>query len=284
MWGIGATLGPYVMGYALTGEGGWHTGYRLVGAMQIVLTAILFFSLPLWKGRRGQNGAAAADAGAERENAGEEKALPQEGGRVLSLREIFGIPGAREVMLCFFCYCALEQTVGLWAGSYLNLHTGFSAEEAAGYASMFFIGITVGRGLSGFLTIKFNDTQMIRLGQMIIGAGVIVLLFFGGRPLALAGFILIGLGCAPVYPCIIHSTPEHFGAERSQAVIGVQMASAYVGTCLMPPVFGLLASRISVSLLPVYLLAILVLMFFMHERLVRKTGSQAAAVLSDDQK
>ena len=258
MWGVGATLGPYIMSYALTGEGGWNGGYRLVGAMQIILTAILFFSLPLWKNRQAS---------------AEEKGTAQEAGRPLSLREIFGISGAREVMICFFCYCALEQTVGLWAGSYLNLYTGLSAEQAAGFASMFFMGITIGRFLSGFLTMRLDDERMIRMGQIIIGVGVIVLFIWGKHMPALLGFILIGLGCAPIYPCIIHSTPAHFGAERSQAFIGVQMASAYVGTCLMPPVFGLIASRISVSLLPFYLLVILVLMVFMHEKLIRKTAS-----------
>ena len=145
------------------------------------------------------------------------------------------------------------------------------AEEAAGFASMFFIGITIGRGLSGFLTMKFNDSQMIRMGQAIIALGIAILFIPGAQALTLAGFILIGLGCAPVYPCIIHSTPDHFGAERSQAMIGVQMASAYVGTCLMPPFFGVLANRIDVALLPFFLAAILVLMIAMHEGLIRKT-------------
>ena len=175
-------------------------------------------------------------------------------------------------MLCFFCYCALEQTAGLWASSYLTLYKGVPAETAAGYASMFYIGITIGRALSGFITMKLNDVQMIRLGQGIIGLGVLVLLLPLGESVSLAGLILIGLGCAPIYPCIIHSTPTHFGADKSQALIGVQMACAYVGTCLMPPIFGLIANHISVALLPVFLLVILVLMVVMHEGLTRKTA------------
>ena len=173
-------------------------------------------------------------------------------------------------MISFFCYCALEQTTGLWASSYLVLHRELSAETAAGYASLFFIGITVGRAVSGFLTMKWNDTQMIRLGQGIILSGI-VLLFLPFRSVsAFWGLILVGLGCAPVYPSIIHSTPEHFGTDRSQAMIGVQMASAYVGICIMPPIFGFIANHISVSLLPVYLLAILVLLFVMHEKMLSK--------------
>lgn len=145
-----------------------------------------------------------------------------------------------------------------------------SADAAAGYASMFFTGITVGRALSGFLTVKLNDTWMIRLGQMVALVGIAAMFLPFGKESSLVGLVLIGLGCAPIYPSIIHSTPEHFGADRSQAMIGVQMASAYVGTCLMPPVFGLIANHISASLLPVYLLAILALMVLMHERMLPK--------------
>ena len=137
---------------------------------------------------------------------------------------------------------------------------------------MFFIGITAGRAVSGFITMKLNDVQMIRLGQGIIFAGILVMLLPGPDMAALAGLILIGLGCAPVYPCIIHSTPEHFGADRSQAIIGVQMASAYVGTCLMPPLFGLIANHISITLFPVYMMALLLLMAVMHELLTKKTA------------
>lgn len=192
----------------------------------------------------------------------------------MSLRQITAIPGARAVMLTFFCYCALEQTVGLWASSYLALHKGVPAETAAGFASLFYIGITAGRALNGFLTLRFRDAVLIRLGQGIIAAGLAAFLLPLGEYAALAGLILIGLGCAPIYPSIIHSTPGHFGAERSQAIIGVQMASAYVGTCLMPPLFGLIANHITAALFPLYLLAILLLMVFMHEALLRHSGNR----------
>jgi fucose permease len=172
-------------------------------------------------------------------------------------------------MIAFFCYCALEQTTGLWASSYLVLKEGLTVEVAAKYASLFYIGITIGRAISGFLTIKLNDTKMVRLGQLIITIGVVIMLFPLGRVTAMAGLILIGLGCAPIYPCIIHSTPALFGADKSQAIIGVQMASAYVGTCLMPPLFGLIANYISVVLLPIYLLVILILLIVMHKKLIR---------------
>ena len=175
-------------------------------------------------------------------------------------------------MITFFCYCAVEQTAILWASSYLVLRHSLSAEAAAGYASLFFVGITVGRALGGFLTFRLSDTQMIRFGQGIILLGILCLFLPFGTGSALPGLVLIGLGCAPVYPSIIHATPDHFGRARAQSMIGVQMASAYVGTCLMPPVFGLIAGHISAALLPAYLLLLLILMFWMHERMLRQIG------------
>ncbi len=271
MWGIGAATGPYIMGFALTRGMGWSMGYRIIAVLQVFLTAILFLSLPLWE-KPESAGAGSGGTGA----AGSNKEWAGEAGRPLSFREIIVIPGSKEVMAAFFFYCALEQTAGLWAGSYMNLSRGIPAETAAGYASMFYIGITAGRAISGFITMKLNDLQMVRLGQALTGIGILILLLppggsAAGRFTAVAGFLAVGLGCAPIYPCIIHSTPAHFGADRSQAIIGVQMAAAYVGTCVMPPVFGLIADHLSVGLLPVYFLVILGLMIYMHEQLNRKT-------------
>lgn len=254
MWGVGASLGPYVMAYAMTSGQGWNSGYRYIGILKIVLTAVLIFSLPLWENR----------ANKENKSGSDEKV------KALTLKEILQISGAKEVMITFFCYCALEQTTGLWASSYLTLYKGVSTEKAAGFASIFFIGITIGRALSGFVTMKLNDAQMVRLGQGMAAIGVLILLLPLGEYASLAGLIMIGFGCAPIYPCIIHSTPEYFGADKSQAIIGVQMASAYVGTLLMPPFFGLIAQNINVSLYPVYLCIVLILMVIMHEALLRK--------------
>ena len=254
MWGVGTTVGPYVMEYALTGGQGWNAGYRYIAILQFAITLVVFLSLPLWKKRAAQT--RAADAAADV-------------GRALSPKEIARIPGAKDVMAAFFCYCAVEQTTMLWASSYLALGRGVGAEAAAGYASLFFIGITVGRALNGFLTMRFSDAQMIRAGQALVALGALLLLLPLGTGAALVGLVAIGLGCAPIYPCIIHSTPERFGADRSQALIGVQMASAYVGTLLMPPLFGLIADHISIGLFPVFLLVALAVMALMHERLVR---------------
>ncbi|MDU5819721.1 MAG: MFS transporter, partial [Clostridium butyricum] len=240
MWGVGASLGPYIMGYAMTGGQGWNSGYGYIAVLQIVLTIILIFSLPLWKNR------------AEEKNADDVNA------KTLTLKEIIKISGAKEIMITFFCYCALEQTTGLWASSYLTLHKGISADKAASFASMFFIGITIGRAFSGFITMKLSDSKMIRLGQGVAAIGIITLMLPFGEYISLIGLIMIGLGCAPIYPCIIHSTPEYFGADKSQAIIGVQMASAYIGTLLMPPIFGLIAEYINVSLYPVYLFIVMI--------------------------
>lgn len=256
MWGIGASLGPSIMGFALSHGQTWNMGYRYIAILQIVLTSILFISLPLWKKN---NPAVSTDA----EPASSDN-------HVLTLREIIRLSGVKEIMIAFFCYSAIEQTTGQWGSSYLVLHKGLSEETAATFAGLFYIGITIGRALSGFITMKLNDTQMIRLGEVIILLGCIALVLPLGSVVSLGGFILIGLGCAPIYPSIIHSTPANFGADKSQAVIGVQMAAAYVGTTVMPPLFGIIANNISIALLPLYVLAALLLMFAMYERVVRK--------------
>ena len=256
MWGVGAASGPYIMGAVITGGGTWNGGYRCIAIIQIVLTAVLLCSLPLWKGRPQVQDASGSAVEA----------------KTLSVKEVLQLRGVKNVLICFFCYCALEQTTGLWASSYLTLYKGVPAEMAASFASMFFIGITAGRALNGFLAMKLNDVQMVRMGQGLIACGIIVMLLPLGAAVSLAGFVLIGLGCAPVYPCLIHATPAHFGADKSQAVIGIQMACAYVGTSLMPPLFGLIAAHITVSLLPAYLLALMALMILMHERLLHRTA------------
>lgn len=263
-WGVGATLGPYIMGAVLTRGGIWNSGYRIISVMQIVLTAILILSLPLWKKNEeispeGNSSTKSSEAKSER--------------KPLSLKEIFRIPGAKEIFICFFCYSAVEQTSGLWAASFLTICRNVQPETAATFASLFYFGIMVGRAASGFITFKLNDTQMIRLGLAIILLGVICVALPFEKIFSLAGLVLIGLGCAPIYPSIIHSTPAHFGAEKSQAIIGVQMASAYIGTSFMPPLFGLIANHISIALFPAFLGLALILMATMHHILEIKTKS-----------
>ena len=258
MWGIGASTGPYIMNMILTQGGTWHQGYQTISLIQLILTAVVMLSLPLWKKQR-----LVLDANTKNSNS------PS---HALSLREIFALRGAKEVMITFFAYCALEQTAGLWASSYLSNFRGIDPVTAAGYASLFYLGITGGRAISGFITFLLNDSQMIRLGQGIAALGLLLLLFAPIDALSLAGLVIIGLGCAPIYPSIIHSTPAHCVTDKSQAVIGVQMASAYLGNVFMPPLFGLIARYTSIALYPVYLILLLILMIIMHERLCKRTA------------
>lgn len=262
MWGVGASVGPYIMNTALTHGYTWNTGYRWISMIQIILAIVLFLSLPLWK----------RNADSDNETTEETHISAQP----LSLKAILSLPGAKAVMLCFFCYCALEQTVGLWASSYLVSGKGVDEVTAAGFASLFFLGVTVGRAVSGFITFQLNDAQMIRLGESIIILGILCIILPFGTAASYIGLIIIGVGCAPIYPSIIHSTPQHFGTDKSQAVIGVQMASAYVGTSFMPPVFGWIANHITIHLFPFYLLFLLIVMLTMHEILCRKTSNTSA--------
>ncbi len=254
MWGVGASLGPYIMGLTLAQGKVWNNGYRTLSLLQFSLTVILFFSLPLW-GKKKEK----MEMTAENKTQTEAKKL--------GIFDVLRFAGAKEAMLCFFCYCALEQTTGLWASSFLVLERGIPEITAAKFASLFFIGITLGRAISGFITFRLNDVQMVRLGEVIILGGVVLMLLPFGNTLALFGFIMVGLGCAPIYPSMIHATPEHFGEEHSQAVIGIQMASAYVGTSVMPPLFGFLSRWAGTGILPIYLGVILFMMAWMHSRI-----------------
>ena len=267
MWGLGAAVSPYIMSYALTGGSGWQQGYLIVAIIQIILSFALFVSLPLWK--KCANKAAKTAEGVE-EPASCSAPLKEQK-KALSFKEIFKIKGAVACFICFFCYCALEQTTMLWASSFMISHNKISPEEAAKFASLFFIGITAGRGINGFLTLKFSDKVLIRSGQALILCGIILVFIPNVKILTVIGLIIVGLGCAPVYPCIIHMTPSLFGEDKSQAMIGVQMASAYIGSCLAPPLFGLIANHISAELLPLYLIIFLALMVAMHEVVVKST-------------
>lgn len=255
MWGVGASLGPVIMGQALAGSG-WQGGYRIIGILQVVLTVVLLFSLPLWK--------------LPQDPMGGEPFTPQH----RSFPELLKITGVPEVLVCFLCYCALESTAGMWASSYCTLVRGLDAQTAASWASLFYLGITAGRFVSGFLTMKMSDRNMIRLGQVLIALGILLVLLPAGNNVLFVGLILIGLGCAPVYPCIIHETPVNFGRELSMSMTGLQMAFAYVGSCLAPPLFGLLAQNVTPRLYPWYLAVGLVVMVIMSESLHAKKAAE----------
>ncbi|HOD92275.1 MAG TPA: MFS transporter [Clostridia bacterium] len=252
-WGVGAAVSPYIMGYSLTGGLGWNSGYRIVSVIQICLTVILFISLPIWK-----------------KNNISKTSVPFESAD-LSISQAVKIKGVKYMLFTFFCYCALESTAGLWASSYLVEFRGIDKETAAQFASLFYIGITFGRFISGFVSERIGDRRLIRSGILVISAGIIMVgIPLGNNILALIGLIIIGLGCAPVYPSIIHSTPYNFGKENSQSIIGIQMASAYVGSTFMPPLFGLIAQHINIGLYPLFLCIFAITMLVMSELLQRK--------------
>jgi len=254
MWGLGASIGPAIMSFALTGGTGWKSGYLYISIIQFVISFVVLISLPLWKNR--------VDVSSDD---GEAKTR-----KPISLKDIFSIKGAKPIMVTFFCYCALEVVMTLWVSTYLNLDRGIKAEIAAAWGSLYLIGITVGRAVNGFISMKLSDTTLIRIGQGITLISVIMIILPVSDTLSLIGLVVAGIGCAPIYPCIIHSTPARFGSDKSQAIIGVQMASAYTGTCLMPPLFGLIAEHISISLFPIFVGIILILMIVMHEYLCYK--------------
>ena len=266
MWGLGASVGPYIMGFVLQRGEPWNRGYLIVSIIQFILAIILFCSLSLWKKNPEElteNAASTAKQEAPKQEAPKQRAL--------SLKEVFAIPGAKESLASFYGYCALEQTVGLWAGSFMVLALGMEEKLAASYVALFYFGITFGRFLSGFFTMKWKDEQMVLGGSAIVFFGIFLLFTPSSKALVLPALILIGLGCAPVYPSVIHSTPYNFGVEHSSALIGAQMAAAYVGTLIMPPLFGVLGRSFSMKLFPYYSMFLLLFMVFTYRRMLQVT-------------
>lgn len=252
-WGVGTIVSPFIMSYALT-YSVWNTGYRIVGFLQLGIALLLLFTLPVWKVNK--------DASAYQ-------------GKSIGLIKALKIKGVPFLLVGFFAYCAAEATTMNWASTYFSTVKNMPAEQAARLASLFYIGITVGRFLCGFITDKLGDKKMIELGTGVLLCGV-VLLFIPTDYIIVSqiGFIIIGLGCAPIYPCIIHSTPSNFGEENSGAIIGIQMASAYVGSTFIPPLFGLLGGILGYKIMPIYILAFFVLMIVMVEMTFKITGKK----------
>lgn len=273
MWGLGASLGPYIMGFVLQRGEHWSRGYFVISLIQISLTIALFCSLPLWrKHAEDESSAQAPNSTAEASAPAPNPTASHISKKPLSLKEIFRIPGSKESMASFYGYCALEQTVGLWAGSFMVLSLGMEEKLAASFVALFYFGISFGRFLSGFFTMKWRDEQMVLGGSAIVFLGICLLFTPWSKAMVLPALILIGLGCAPVYPSVIHSTPYNFGAEHSSALIGVQMAAAYVGTLLMPPLFGIFGRAFGMGLFPYYSLLLLLFMIYMYRKMLQVTG------------
>lgn len=248
-WGIGATGGPYIMGLCLSRGMGWQAGYRTISFLQMALTLILLLSLPLWKKQ-------------ELPISGGETVRPQtpQWGKLLKR------PGVKAALTAFFFYSALELTTGLWGSSYMVAVRGISAETAAKWISLFYLGITAGRFFSGFLTLRFSDDTMVRLGEGTAIVGILLILLPLHNLFLCLGLILTGLGCAPIYPSLLHATPQRFGATLSQSLMGTQMAISYLGSTTMPPVSGFLSEKISMGLYPVLLLVFALMLTILTEK------------------
>ena len=248
-WGIGATGGPYIMGLCLSRGMGWQAGYRTISFLQMALTLILLLSLPLWK----------------------KQELPLSGGETVRPQtpkwgKLLKRPGVKAALTAFFFYSALELTTGLWGSSYMVAVRGISAETAAKWISLFYLGITAGRFFSGFLTLQFSDDAMVRLGECTAIVGILLILLPLHNLFLCLGLILTGLGCAPIYPSLLHATPRRFGKSLSQSLMGTQMAISYLGSTTMPPVSGFLSEKISMGLYPVLLLVFALSMTILTEK------------------
>ncbi len=256
MWGIGASGGPMIMAACINGWS-WGAGFLALGAVQAAIAVVLTLSLPLWRERRVLHHA--------------EERRPARRSR----RELLRMRGVLAVLVCFFCYNALETTCGTWAATYCVQARGIDAATAASWASLFYVGITLGRAVSGFVTMRVGDRDMIRLGQVLAAVGVVLVLLPAGNAALLPGLVLIGLGCAPIYPAVIHATPARFGEDVALELTGMQMAFAYIGPLALSPFFGVLAQYVGAWLYPFYLGILLVIMVVAAERVNRALKAHA---------
>ncbi len=253
-WGVGTIISPYIMSYSIINHN-WTDGYRIVAILQLIIGFILVITIPFWKINKA-------------------KETESNKSEILGIKKVLKIKGVPSLLTGFFAYCSAEATAMLWASSFMEEVRGASKEEAAALGALFFIGITVGRFLSGFVVDRLGDSKMMKIGTVIIFSGIIAV-SIPLKAMAIVGFIIIGLGCAPIYPCIIHSTPHNFGVKNSQSVIGIQMASAYIGMTFAPPVMGIIARHLSLKLMPIYLVVFFLLMIIMilkTERLCKRGG------------
>lgn len=243
-WGVGTIIGPMILSAGLNMGFSWKMGYRIIGGLQCALCIVLFSTLKLWK--RGS-------IEEEEKNA-----------RTLSVPQVLALPGAKAGMLTFLCYCALESCLMLWAPTYMVMVRGISEVQAASFGALFCLGITAGRAVSGFMTMRFLPKQMVRIGEIVLAAGCL-LMMLPVNALMLLGVVICGVGCAPIYPNIIQDTPVNYGAQNSQAAIGVQMAFAYMGSTFMPTVFGWMANAAGYGILPFFALLVTLLMTALFE-------------------
>ncbi|MGO1408736.1 MAG: MFS transporter [Brachybacterium sp.] len=265
-WGVGASISPFVMGYAISSGQGWSVAYLVIGLVQAVLTLALLASIPLW----GKVDDARTRTSTIETHDLTEDAPAQKGGAPVPLGTALRVPGVVLILLAFFAYCALESTALVWSATYLVAERGALPAAAAMLGALFVLGLTAGRFLAGFFADRVGDRALIRGGFLAIGVGSLFLLLpLPTDVVGFVGLVIVGLGCAPIYPAIIHSTPGNFGRRNSQAIIGIQMAAAYVGSTLAPPLFGVLSTWTGMWIFPVFIGVLVVLGLVMSERLNR---------------
>ncbi|HOO95728.1 MAG TPA: MFS transporter [Proteiniphilum sp.] len=252
-WGIGASIGPLIMSAQLKATGSWSQGYMTVGIIQLCIVIVLLATLPLWKRSKREQGDKHAES------------TPH-----LSFRKIAQLPGVKQMLLGFFCYCTIEVVAGTWGTSFMVTVRNISPENAARWIGLYYIGITAGRFISGLFTLKINNLQLIRLGQIVILLGIVLMLLPYNASIT-TGFMVFGLGCAPIFPSMLHETPRSFGREYSQSIIGMQMASASLASTIMPMIFGSLASAFDFSIFPVFLGALLLISILLIEASKKKS-------------
>lgn len=260
-WGVGATAGPILMGAVLTTTGSWRNGYYAVAGIQLVLAAIIFISLPLWRLHDAQKSAEADEETSEHE------AQQKDQSAIDTLKK----PGVIYALLVFMAYCAGEYAMGLWGASYLVQVRMIAVESAANWVAAYYGGITLGRFLAGFLSFKLNNHQMIGLGLTLSTTGALAIRFMPSGGLLVFAFVLVGLGFAPIFPAMVHETPKRFGKTVAQSVIGFQMASAYVGIAVFPPLFGVIMKRFGLGLFPYFILLCVVFQVWSVVQLNKKT-------------
>lgn len=248
-WGVGATVGPIIMSIFLTNGSSWKSGYKSIAIIQFSIVALLIITLPMWRK-------------VEKSNNHKTSYSEETQEKINPLK----LPGSKFVLLAFFCYCSTEMTTGLWASSYLVNYKGISPDIAARWVSLFYAGITLGRLISGFATAKFENYMLIRIGQIICILGASIFILPLPSTFSMIGLILIGLGCAPIYPSMLHDTPNRFGEAASQSIMGFQMACAYIGSTLAPPLLGILASRFNIIIFPFFLLILIITMLICSEK------------------
>lgn len=254
-WGVGATLGPIIMAQFITGDHSWRNGYFAIAGIQFALVVILFFTLPLWKRVARNSNVTLSEEPVDSRRDDSKNIKPIQ------------ISGVKLSLTSFLFYCGVEATMGLWGSSFLVNVKELPVGIAAQWVSFYYGGITIGRFITGFITLKVRSHTLIRVGQITALTGAALLFLPLPSSFSLIGFIMIGLGLAPIFPCMLHETPARFGKTHSQTIMGYQMAVAYTGSTFMPPLLGFIASYSTIGILPFFIVIFVVAMLLGSEKL-----------------